>query len=215
MSAKMQLKLVKMLEEMSHYCGCQFIIATHSPFLLAMDNTKIYDLDSIPIEIKIGGSLKTQGFTMNFQKHRNLLKIIFKERTKAMKNDYNEDEFDFDDEVYEGLTQDKIYLNEGADAYQRGDYETAIRLYKNQPIWEILPHSAISATATITAEVFLLTKIKQESVGKRRLFSEILRLFISLAICIDTATCHKILIFHTHSTNEHLYWQPTTAKIIM
>lgn len=56
--------------------------------------------------------------------------MIFKERTKAMKNDYNEDEFDFDDEVYEGLTQDKIYLNEGADAYQRGDYETAIRLYK-------------------------------------------------------------------------------------
>ena len=47
-----------------------------------------------------------------------------------MKSDYDEDEFDFDDEVYEGLTQDKIYLNEGVDAYQRGDYETAIRLYK-------------------------------------------------------------------------------------
>lgn len=47
-----------------------------------------------------------------------------------MKNDYDEDEFDFDDEVYEGLTQDKIYINEGVDAYQRGDYETAIRLYK-------------------------------------------------------------------------------------
>lgn len=47
-----------------------------------------------------------------------------------MKNDYDEYKFDFDDEVYEGLTQDKIYLNEGADAYQRGDYETAIRLYK-------------------------------------------------------------------------------------
>lgn len=56
--------------------------------------------------------------------------MIFKERTKAMKNDYDEDEFDFDDEVYEGLTQDKIYINEGVDAYQRGDYETAIRLYK-------------------------------------------------------------------------------------
>ena len=68
---------------------------------------------------------------MNFSKNTAIfLKIIFKERTKAMKNDYNEDEFDFDDEVYEGLTQDKIYLNEGADAYQRGDYETAIRLYK-------------------------------------------------------------------------------------
>lgn len=68
---------------------------------------------------------------MNFSKSTEIfLKIIFEERTKAMKNDYNEDEFNFDDEVYEGLTQDKIYLNEGADAYQRGDYETAIRLYK-------------------------------------------------------------------------------------
>lgn len=68
---------------------------------------------------------------MNFSKSTEIfLKIIFKERTKAMKNDYNEDEFNFDDEVYEGLTQDKIYLNEGADAYKRGDYETAIRLYK-------------------------------------------------------------------------------------
>lgn len=68
---------------------------------------------------------------MNFSKSTEIfLKIIFKERTKAMKSDYDEDEFDFDDEVYEGLTQDKIYLNEGADAYQRGDYETAIRLYK-------------------------------------------------------------------------------------
>lgn len=40
MSAKMQLKLVKMLEELTRYCGCQLIIATHSPFLLAMDNAK-------------------------------------------------------------------------------------------------------------------------------------------------------------------------------
>ena len=60
---------------------------------------------------------------MNFSKSTEIfLKMRFKERTKAMKNEY--------DEVYEGLTQDKIYLNDGADAYQRGDYETAIRLYK-------------------------------------------------------------------------------------
>lgn len=73
MSAKMQLKLVKMLEEMSHYCGCQFIIATHSPFLLAMDNTKIYDLDSIPIEIKNWWELEnTRIYYEFFKEHRNL-----------------------------------------------------------------------------------------------------------------------------------------------
>jgi predicted ATPase len=52
MSPKMQLELVKMLEEMTRYCGCQFVIATHSPFLLALDGARIYDLDSCPVEIK-------------------------------------------------------------------------------------------------------------------------------------------------------------------
>ena len=49
MSPKMQLELVQTLEEMSRYCECQFIIATHSPFLLAIEGAKIYDLDSFPV----------------------------------------------------------------------------------------------------------------------------------------------------------------------
>ena len=52
MSPKMQLELKRMLEEFSRYCGCQFIIATHSPFLLAMEGARIYDLDSNPVEIR-------------------------------------------------------------------------------------------------------------------------------------------------------------------
>lgn len=47
-----QLELVKLLEDMAHYCGCQFVIATHSPFLLAMKFTKIYNLDEIPVSIR-------------------------------------------------------------------------------------------------------------------------------------------------------------------
>lgn len=52
MSPKMQLELVKMLQEMARYCDCQFVIATHSPFLLALEGARIYDLDSRPAEIK-------------------------------------------------------------------------------------------------------------------------------------------------------------------
>ena len=52
MSPKMQLELKRMLEEFSRYCGCQFIIATHSPFLLAMEGARIYDLDADPVEIR-------------------------------------------------------------------------------------------------------------------------------------------------------------------
>ena len=52
MSPKMQLELKEMLEEMTRYCGCQLIIATHSPFLLSLDGALIYDLDAVPVDIK-------------------------------------------------------------------------------------------------------------------------------------------------------------------
>ncbi|MBQ8895742.1 MAG: AAA family ATPase [Clostridia bacterium] len=75
MSPKMQLELVKMLEEMARYCGCQFIIATHSPFLLALDGARIYDLDSRPAEIKEWWELEnTKLYFEFFEKHRRLFK---------------------------------------------------------------------------------------------------------------------------------------------
>ena len=52
LSPKMQLSLKALLEEKLRYCGCQFIIATHSPFLLALNNAKIYDLDSSPVDVR-------------------------------------------------------------------------------------------------------------------------------------------------------------------
>lgn len=73
MSPKMQLELVKMLEEMSRYCGCQFIIATHSPFLLALDGARIYDLDTYPVTTKNWWELEnTQLYYEFFSKHRQL-----------------------------------------------------------------------------------------------------------------------------------------------
>lgn len=52
LSPKLQIELVRMLEKMARYCGCQFIIATHSPFLLSMEGARIYDLDETPVDIK-------------------------------------------------------------------------------------------------------------------------------------------------------------------
>ena len=52
LSPRLQIKLAEMLEEMVRYCGCQFVIATHSPFLLAMQGARIYDLDETPVDIK-------------------------------------------------------------------------------------------------------------------------------------------------------------------
>ena len=50
LSAKMQQALSEFLADSARFYGCQFIIATHSPFFLAMDGAKIYDLDSLPVE---------------------------------------------------------------------------------------------------------------------------------------------------------------------
>ena len=46
LSAKWQAKLAVYLEGMARFEGCQFVIATHSPFLLGIRGAKIYDLDS-------------------------------------------------------------------------------------------------------------------------------------------------------------------------
>ena len=48
LSPKMQLALAGMLEELARFCGCQIVIATHSPFLLAMNGARVYDLDCRP-----------------------------------------------------------------------------------------------------------------------------------------------------------------------
>ena len=75
MSPKMQLELVTMLEEMARYCGCQFIIATHSPFLLALEGARIYDLDARPASLKNWWELEnTKVYYEFFKKHEHFFK---------------------------------------------------------------------------------------------------------------------------------------------
>lgn len=52
LSPKRQLELVSLIEDAARYLSCQFIIATHSPFILAMRGAKIYDLDEQPVDVK-------------------------------------------------------------------------------------------------------------------------------------------------------------------
>lgn len=58
LSAERQLELVAYLEESARYAGCQLVIATHSPFLLAMERVKIYDFDTHPVEVRRWTELK-------------------------------------------------------------------------------------------------------------------------------------------------------------
>lgn len=52
LSPKRQVELAQFIEDSVRFFGCQFIISTHSPFLLAMRGAKIYDLDEDPVDIK-------------------------------------------------------------------------------------------------------------------------------------------------------------------
>ena len=52
LSPKLQTELAAFLADSARFYGCQFVISTHSPFLLAMKGAKIYDLDSIPVNAK-------------------------------------------------------------------------------------------------------------------------------------------------------------------
>ena len=51
LSPKYQIELLKLIVECSRYCDCQFVIATHSPFLLSIPGAKIYNLDLEVVEV--------------------------------------------------------------------------------------------------------------------------------------------------------------------
>jgi len=58
LSPERQLELVKYIANAARYFNCQFIISTHSPFILSIDGAKIYDLDVNPVDIRKWTSLE-------------------------------------------------------------------------------------------------------------------------------------------------------------
>ena len=50
LSAALQQELADYISKSARFFNCQFVIATHSPFFLAMPGAKIYNLDTIPVE---------------------------------------------------------------------------------------------------------------------------------------------------------------------
>ena len=52
LSAKLQRELADFIQQSARFYGCQFVISTHSPFLLSMSGVKIYDLDTTPVQVR-------------------------------------------------------------------------------------------------------------------------------------------------------------------
>ena len=71
LSSEKQIELQRFLVDSARFYGCQFIIATHSPFLLAMKGAKIYDLDEDPADVKKWTELgNVRAYYEFFREHR-------------------------------------------------------------------------------------------------------------------------------------------------
>ena len=70
LSPKLQMELMKFIEDSARFFGCQFIISTHSPFLLSLQGAKIYDLDEDPVQVKRWTELENvRAYYEFFKKH--------------------------------------------------------------------------------------------------------------------------------------------------
>ncbi len=71
LSAALQRELAKYIADSARYFGCQFVIATHSPVLLAVPDARIYDLDEVPVEEKPWTEVAdVRAFFAFFEEHR-------------------------------------------------------------------------------------------------------------------------------------------------
>lgn len=70
LSPEKQQELLKFLEDSARFFGCQFVIATHSPFLLSMREAKIYDMDEEVVDVKRWSELgNVRAYFNFFKKH--------------------------------------------------------------------------------------------------------------------------------------------------
>lgn len=71
LSPEKQQELVRFIEDSARFFGCQFVISTHSPLVLALKGAKIYDLDEDPVDIKKWTELaNVRAYFEFFEKHR-------------------------------------------------------------------------------------------------------------------------------------------------
>lgn len=70
LSPERQQELLKFLEDSARFFGCQFVMATHSPFLLSMKGAKIYDMDEEVVDVKRWSELQNvRAYFDFFKKH--------------------------------------------------------------------------------------------------------------------------------------------------
>lgn len=70
LSPQNQVKLAEEINKMARYLGVQFIIATHSPFMLGILNAKIYNLDTKNYKVQKWSELENVRYFYDFFKSK-------------------------------------------------------------------------------------------------------------------------------------------------
>ena len=70
LSPQNQVKIAEQINQMARYLDIQFIIATHSPFMLGILNAKIFNLDTKNYKIQKWTELENVKYFYNFFKDR-------------------------------------------------------------------------------------------------------------------------------------------------
>ena len=70
LSPQNQVQLAEKINKMARYLGVQFIIATHSPFMLGILNAKIYNLDTKEYKVQKWSELENVRYLYDFFKSR-------------------------------------------------------------------------------------------------------------------------------------------------
>jgi predicted ATPase len=68
LSPQFQIELKYLIEDSVRYKNCQFVIATHSPFMLSLNGAKIYNLDDTPVSVQKWYELENVRFMYEFFK---------------------------------------------------------------------------------------------------------------------------------------------------
>ena len=72
LSPERQMELCQFISDSARFFHCQFVISTHSPFLLSMRGAKIYDLDADPVSTARWTELPAvRAYYEFFKKHEN------------------------------------------------------------------------------------------------------------------------------------------------
>ena len=59
LSAAHQKELADFISDSARFYGCQFIISSHSPFILSIKGAVVYDLDATPVTVRKWSELES------------------------------------------------------------------------------------------------------------------------------------------------------------